>query len=291
MKRKLWLDLAPGLDGAMGLLLANALTEGEVVGISTSFGAVSGETALENALRLKEKLGLHAPVYAGAAAPVLKTEYPCAPEGEGLFRALPPSSLSKEPSYMWDALFEAANKEKLTFVALGSLTDLAISFFRYEGLPSLLEEVVLVSGSGDVGDLTAFGEANVVRDPYAMEAVLRSGAKLRMVGLDIGRKATPSPALQEKVDWFSQSLLGLPAPAGKDRYFQVAAALLSLVEPGLLSSTSYYVTTETAQCSMHGRTIVDCRAHSTDEKNVSVAMTVDEARFAALFAQYFPPSL
>ena len=63
-------DTDPGVDDAMALLFLHRHPEIDLIGITTVFGNASVETTTRNALFLKERFGLSAPVAKGAAAPL-----------------------------------------------------------------------------------------------------------------------------------------------------------------------------------------------------------------------------
>ncbi len=64
------LDVDLGIDEAVTLLLAHYAAAIDLVGITTVFGNTSLEKGTRNSLYIKEKFGIEADVYAGAAAPL-----------------------------------------------------------------------------------------------------------------------------------------------------------------------------------------------------------------------------
>ena len=67
---KVIFDTDPGIDDAMALLYLHRSPEIELVGITTVLGNGSVETTTRNALYLRQRFGITAPVAKGAAAPL-----------------------------------------------------------------------------------------------------------------------------------------------------------------------------------------------------------------------------
>ena len=112
MKRiPVWIDCDPGVDDAAAIVLANALPELEVLGISTVAGNAPLPLTTENALKICDLIGKDYPVHPGADKPLLREyEYGESFHGaDGLGGAfLPAQRRSAEKLPAWDAIYEAA---------------------------------------------------------------------------------------------------------------------------------------------------------------------------------------
>ncbi len=75
--------------------------------------------------------------------------------------------------------------EGVTIVAMGSLTNLAISLMRYPDLRNRISGIVYLGGSASSGDVTAFAEKGIHDDPLAAKVVFESGIDVKMLGLDV----------------------------------------------------------------------------------------------------------
>jgi inosine-uridine nucleoside N-ribohydrolase len=64
------LDTDPGVDDALALLYLRARSDLRLLAITTVFGNADVETTTRNALWLRARLGLSAPIHRGAAAPL-----------------------------------------------------------------------------------------------------------------------------------------------------------------------------------------------------------------------------
>ena len=164
--RAVWIDtdLTLGspvreVDDGYALLLALRSPELRVVGVSTTYGnaPLPGTTA-----RTQKSLGAFGsslPVHPGAASP------------NDLGRATAAS----------EALSAALRKEKLTYLALGPLTNLAAFLQLHPEQAARIEEVVMIAGKTPAATL-GFGpqekfrihDANFFKDPAAVRAVFAS---------------------------------------------------------------------------------------------------------------------
>jgi pyrimidine-specific ribonucleoside hydrolase len=179
--RTIWIDTDVSIgspirevDDAYALLLAFHSTEIRIAGISTTYGNASlGRTnrvARDFVQRFGAPAGLRVSnVFAGPDSPRARGQQSAASE----------------------ALASALRKEKLTYVALGPLTNLATFLQLHPKLAGRIERVVFLGGQ-PTGDSLAFGptrsfhihDANVFKDPAAVETVLRSRIPLTLLPIE-----------------------------------------------------------------------------------------------------------
>lgn len=290
--RKILIDCCPGVSGAMALLLAGRCRELELAGITTVYGLCSGEEAFRHAGELTKELGLDIPVVRGADSPLFTeriTGFGCpADDLPGFADAA--CVEEDDPGWAWDMLYRQAMASggELTVLAMGPLTNLAIALFRYEDLPHYVKRIVILGGSAGAGNVTEFGEFNVVSDPHACEVVLRSGIPVTMVGLDaletLCLSAEEVDCIQKKIpEKFGAALSAWnreQIEMGESRItLPGAAAVAVLHDPTLAVSVPRYVRVETVQSGMKGRTVVDIRRHAKNAPNVDVVSTINKEGF------------
>jgi purine nucleosidase len=195
-KRKVVLDMDPGIDDALALILALRSTEIQVLGITAVAGNAPVELTNANARRVLEYLGItNIPVAAGAARPL---EHPLVDAldyhgVDGLGQCgLPFPSLSSYPAKAWDFLVESVLNApgEITLVATGPLTNIAYVFQSYPELPKLLAGLVIMGGAYTLtpygkGNRTPFAEFNIWQDPEAAHIVFTSRACISAIGLDV----------------------------------------------------------------------------------------------------------
>ncbi|MGI8432215.1 MAG: nucleoside hydrolase, partial [Chthoniobacterales bacterium] len=147
------------VDDGYALLLALRSPELQVVGVSTTYGNAPLRGTTERAQKSLGAFGSSLPVYPGAASP------------NEFSRATAASA----------ALSAALRKEKLTYLALGPLTNLATFLKLHPEQAARIEEVVMIAGKTPAATL-GFGsqkkfrihDANLVKDPAAVRAVFAS---------------------------------------------------------------------------------------------------------------------
>ena len=195
----IWIDCDTGTDDTVAIMLAHALPELQIVGLS----AVAGNSLLcntfPNTRRVVHLLGADYPVYPGAERPLVREPHVAgAFHGEnGLGNVqLPLPDTAPEQTPAWDALYAAAKRMpgELRLVATGPLTNVAIALTKYPDLHGLLHSIALMGGAAVGGNVTPAAEFNIYDDPDAAQIVFKSGVPLVMCGLDVTMQAELSPA-------------------------------------------------------------------------------------------------
>ena len=198
------LDVDPGIDDALALLLALKSPEIRLALVTTVAGNGPIDMTTRNALRVLNHLGAaHIPVAAGAAAPLEKPFHGAL--GYHGLDALGGLDLPEGRTYvelrgaeelLYDFAVSAPGERVL--VATGPLTNVAHAFHRHEDMPFLLKELIVMGGAFQLtqfgtGNQTPYAEFNIWQDPDAAFRVFRSGVPLTIVGLDVTND--PSSAL------------------------------------------------------------------------------------------------
>jgi inosine-uridine nucleoside N-ribohydrolase len=193
---KVVLDMDPGIDDALALILALESPEVQVLGITTVAGNAPVEMTSANARRVLEYLNIESiPVAMGAANPL---NHPLAdalshhgPDGLGNCD-LPPPEQPLYPAKAWDFLAWSVLDApgEVALVATGPLTNVAYAFRLNPKLPRLLARLVLMGGAYRLtpygeGNRTLYAEFNIWQDPEAAHIVFNSGADIFAVGLDV----------------------------------------------------------------------------------------------------------
>lgn len=201
-----WLDCDPGHDDALAIILAGYSPKLRLLGLSTVSGNLSLESTTQNALNITNVSGLgYLPVVAGAAKPLLRAPRYC-PEihGEsGLdalgHEALPPLPADRRPvaskavNYMFHCIHNHVAShptDKVTLVATGSLTNVALLLSVFPEVAADLTEIVLMGGSCGRGNTGSVAEFNIQVDPEAAAIVFNNGlVPVVMVPLEVTHTA------------------------------------------------------------------------------------------------------
>lgn len=198
---KVIVDCDPGHDDALALVLAHQ--SAEVVGITTVSGNAPLEAVTDNALRILDLIGAETPVVSGASGPLMPAYDGSAPHaphvhGEsGLGGTALPVSL-RGPAGVDAAgfLIELSHEHPdCWLVAIGPLTNVAAVLQRDPGFASRLAGISIMGGSTSGGNVTAAAEFNIWADPEAADIVFRSGAEIRLCGLNLTHQFKTSDEL------------------------------------------------------------------------------------------------
>jgi len=298
------LDVDPGIDDALALLLAFRSPEIRPVLVTTVAGNGPLEMSTRNALRVLDHLGaVHIPVAAGAAKPLEKPYHGAlgyhGPDALGGL-ALPVGRTQVEPRGADELLYDfaASAPGERTIIATGPLTNIARAFQRHEDMPSMLKELVVMGGAFGLtrfgtGNQTPHAEFNIWQDPDAAYAVFRSGVPITIVGLDVTndpasaldttdllrlRKGTTCEA-SLAADLLEYALRGHTCCAMHDPLAVAAALDRSLFR--FVSGNVYVLTRDDEE---RGRTLLHTLELSASGRpGAQVAATVDGPRFKQMF--------
>jgi purine nucleosidase len=194
------LDVDPGIDDALAILLALSSPKIQVEAVTVVAGNVDVDQGLTNALKVLE-LARRAeiPVARGAEAPLRgKLHMARHVHGKnGLGDVDLPEPVTKpHPDNAVDLIAAKAEEHagRLTLIPVGPLTNIATALTAHPHLGSKIKEIVLMGGSFSGGNITAAAEFNIYNDPEAADIVLRSGVPTVMVTLDVTRKTVLHPS-------------------------------------------------------------------------------------------------
>jgi inosine-uridine nucleoside N-ribohydrolase len=163
----IWIDTDPSIglpvrevDDAFALILAFHSPEIRIAGISTTYGNASLGETIRIARHLVARFARKkCRIYAGARG---RTNLGCRNEAT-------------------EALATALHKERLTYIALGPLTNLATFLRLHPELAARIEKVIFVGGQTSVGQVPfrsnnwlSIHDANVLKDPAAVAEVMKS---------------------------------------------------------------------------------------------------------------------
>ncbi|KAF2070351.1 hypothetical protein CYY_008338 [Polysphondylium violaceum] len=332
-RQYIWLDCDPGHDDAFAIMLACYQPNFELLGISTIMGNQTVDKTTVNALKVLELIGKggSVDVVQGVQAPLVRPSMIC-PEIHGLtgldcsiplptpkhapitdrpaiqvmaekirstFKTINNTDQSTVPTssaVVADQQPDSAAAKpakKITIVATGSLTNVALLFIVYPDIKSMVD-VSLMGGCINIGNMSPAAEFNILVDPEAAKVVYESGVKITMVPLEVTHKALVTPAVIERIQninptsnfvkivvellkFFSESyqtLFDFPDPPLHD-----PLAVAYLINPNIFKCKVMRVDIETGSSLTLGRTVCDIFNFSKLEKNVNVCTDVDIEKF------------
>jgi inosine-uridine nucleoside N-ribohydrolase len=298
MTHKVVLISDPGIDGAFAVALALSDPELDVLALLATAGNVAAEQATKNVHILVEQLDPRRWPRLGAALPV---EYEMdgtrlhGPGGLGGMQFPCAELHHPHPSDRLLVDMVRQNPKAVTVICMGPLTVLARALDRDPELPHLVHHLVCMGGAvsepGNAGPVTEF---HFACDPLAARQVLRCGAPITLIPLDVTRKVLFSPT----------DLLELPCPESRTCKFlrqivpfgvratsnlyglegfhlKDVLGVIAVTLPGALSTRMSPVDVETRGELTRGMSVVDQRTWVKPTPNVELGVGVDGAAVRA----------
>jgi inosine-uridine nucleoside N-ribohydrolase len=292
--RKVILVTDAGLDSAVAVALALHDPVLEVVGLAASAGNVSAEQATQNLHTLVELLDPPRYPRLGAALPATYAMNATALHGPDGLGGIDLPSARLHHQHAADKLVLDLLRQypkEVALVLLGPATLFARIMDRDPEAVGLVNHVVFVGGawheSGDAGPVTEF---HFACDPVAARQVLRCGAPITLLPLDVTRKLVLSPAdlllLTESSQPACQLLrrllpAGIRATAGlfgvEGFHLLDVLGVLAVSKPHLLTTRRVVGDVETRGDLTRGMSVFDTRWGIAEKPNVELATHVDVA--------------
>jgi purine nucleosidase len=307
LPRRIIIDTDPGQDDAFAILLALASPEDiDVLGIVAVAGNVPLPLTERNTRIICELAGrADMPVYAGCSAPLQRklvtAEHVHGQTGlDGPPMVTPTMPLQSQHGV--DFIIETLRANPsgtITLCPLGPLTNIAAAFQKAPDIISRVQEIVLMGGAYfEVGNITPAAEFNIYVDPEAADIVLKSGAKIVMMPLDVTHKVIATRARVDAIRALP-SEVGRVAAAWADFFerFDVAkygsdggplhdpTVIAYLIKPDLFTGRFINVEIETSSELTLGMSVADWWGVSNRAPNAMFMGDVDAQGFFNLLTQ------
>ncbi|HTU89950.1 MAG TPA: nucleoside hydrolase, partial [Gemmataceae bacterium] len=291
MARKLIIVTDPGIDGAFAVALALLDPELDLLGLAATAGNVAAEQATRNVHILIEQLDPPRWPRLGAALPLhfdidaVKlhgsgglggVDFPCAQ----LHHPHPSDKLISDLVHL--------HPNEVSVVLMGPVSTFARVLDRDAEVAALVERLVVVGGTWrEPGDASAVAEFHFFCDPAAARQVLRCGAPITLLPLDVTRKllfaptellALPdseSPTTRFLRQIVPQGIAGAASLFGiEGSYLQDVLGLIPLVMPEALTTRSVAADVEPRGELTRGMSVFDGRWGNSAKANIEVATGV-----------------
>ena len=279
MPRKIIIDTDPGQDDAVAILLALASpAELDVLGIVAVAGNVGLHHNANNARKIVELSGRREiPVYAGCSRPMRRTLVTAEHvHGDTGLNGpdLPEPTIPLQAEHGVDYIIEtlmAAEPKTITLCTLGPLTNIAMALIKQPAIAEHIAEIVMMGGAYfEVGNITPAAEFNIYVDPEAADVVLRCGAPITILPLDVTHQIQSTPerlkailGLGNKSGAAVHAMLTFSETFDLQKYGWAGAPLHDptviayLLQPDLFEGRHCNVTIETASELTIGMTVAD----------------------------------
>jgi inosine-uridine nucleoside N-ribohydrolase len=294
------LDVDPGHDDAVAIMLACGAPELELLAVTTVAGNVPLDKTTNNALRILSLIGrTDVPVAAGAASPLIRPLHSAEDiHGESGLEGseIPAAPFEPDGRGATELIADAlrGSPEPVTLVPTGPLTNVALFLREHPELASRIERISLMGGSIGLGNTTPAAEFNIYVDPEAAREIFESGLPITMSGLDVTHQAGAGHAQREHLrslgrvgtvvagflEFFAatyERIYGFDAPPLHD-----PVAVAAVFEPSLLKTRPMRVDVECESELTRGETVCDFYGVTGKAPNAEVGVALDRKRFFAL---------
>lgn len=303
------LDLDTGIDDALAIAYALGSPDVRLLGIVGTYGNVTVDRGVRNSLAVTELLGHpEVPVYRGLAhapgageySPSAGTRRIHGDNGIGDV-SIPEPTRGPEREPAVDFLIDAVRTygRDLVYVPTGAMTTIAAALDRAPEIADEIGSIVMMGGALTVrGNVSPWAEANISQDPDSADRLLRSGAPVTMVGLDVTLRTlltrrqtaqwralgTPAGTFLADMTDFYIGAYGTIAPklggCGLHDPLAVAVAL----DPSLVETLAIPLTVD-VDGPTRGRTIGDNDRLGDPSPSTRAAIGVDVPRFLTRFME------
>ncbi len=294
------MDVDPGHDDAVALMLACGSPELELSSVTTVAGNVPLPKTTNNALRVLSLIGREdIPVAAGASSP-LKRQLTTAENVHGESGLdgpdIPDATFGPDNrdavELIADTLRESS--EPVTLIPTGPLTNIATFLREHPELKERVSRISLMGGSIGLGNTTPAAEFNIYVDPEAAREVFSSSVPITMSGLDITHQAGAGPAERERLrhsgrlggvvaefcEFFATTykrIYGFDAPPLHD-----PVAVAAVLAPDLIETRPMYVDVECEGKLTRGETVCDFYGIAGKPPNAEVGIKLNREGFFEL---------
>ncbi|WP_271679536.1 nucleoside hydrolase [Thermomonas mangrovi] len=297
----LLIDTDPGVDDALALLMAFADARHEVVGLTIAAGNVGLGHTVANALKLCEVCAVDAPVFPGAATPLVHpardAAYVHGRDGFG-DTGYAPAARTAEDEHAALAILRLSHVHagRLVLVALGPLTNLALALRLDPSLPQRVARCIVMGAAVTAhGNITPAAEFNIAFDPEAAHIVFSGFPKIELADweavlahgylhADVERwLAADSPRARFYAGVSAHTRAWSRAGRGERWHAADALAMAMALQPeGVLEAVSRPLAVEMAGQHTRGATIVDWNRQGGAPDNVDILVRYDQTRFEGM---------
>ena len=297
----LLIDTDPGVDDALALLMAFNDARHAVVGLTIAAGNVGLAHTVRNALKLCEVAGSAAPVFPGAAAPLVHpardAAYVHGRDGFGDV-GYAPSERASESEHAALAILRLSHVHagRLLLVALGPLTNLALALKLDPTLPARVARVVVMGGAvTGHGNITAAAEFNIAFDPEAAHIVFGAFPRTEVADWEaVMAHGFPHAAFERWLrapspraafyDAISRRTREWARQRRGDRWHSADALAMALAlhPDGVIEAIERPLAVELAGRHTRGATVVDWRREEGRPDNAVLLQRYDQTRFEGL---------
>ncbi len=292
MARKVIVVSDPGIDGAFALALALHDPDLEVLAVAATAGNVDADQATKNVHIVIDQTDPPRWPRIGAALPAAYEMDGKRLHGPGGLGGVSFPCVQPHHSHSSDKLLNdlvRQNPKEVALVVLGPMTVVARAMDRDPEFGSLIQRLICVGGAWhEPGNASAVAEFHFYCDPPAARQVLKCGAPLTLIPLDVTRKLLISPTEllempppETRTGRFLRQIIPFGIGATSNLYglegfhLKDVLGVVAMSLPGALSTRPMVVDVETRGELTRGMSVVDSRPMPEGKPNVDLAAGVD----------------
>lgn len=303
--KKVIIDVDTGIDDAFALVLAVNSGKLDIKGITTVCGNVPVTVATENTLKVLELLNRQdIEVYEGESSPkTRKISFSNSIHGEnglaGQLKEL--ATKEKAQKSAVDFIIDEINSHpnEISLIMLAPLTNLARAFEKAPEIKSKIKEVYIMGGVvNGPGNQSPVAEFNFYVDPESAYDVFNSGVPIKLIGLDVTRKAELFESDLEKISkdsslaqfvynaaihYMERVSLGKPV---KRCLLHDPLAVAVAIDEDIVTMKEYFIDIEYSSRLCDGQSVCDFNNKYGKKPNAKVALDlVNKEKFMDMFFQ------
>lgn len=297
-RRKIIIDCDPGHDDAVAIILAARNPKLELLGITTVNGNQTLEKVTVNALNVCQYLDIDVPVCKGLAGPIVRTAPPVEERIHGDSGlngpVFGPLTKKLDPRHAVDFIIETVmgSEDPVTLVPTGPLSNIGMAIRKEPRILDHIEEIVLMGGAYQHGNVTPAAEFNIYADGEAAHVVFSCGRPVVMMGLDLTRQALCYPAIVERMSKIDTKaaklfvdLMGFFCMTQKNVFgweggpLHDPTTIAYLIDPTCIETKEMYTEIDITGGPSQGRTNCDFFNLTDKVRNTKVAVRLDVDKF------------
>jgi inosine-uridine nucleoside N-ribohydrolase len=295
------LDVDPGHDDAVALMLACGHPDLDLLAVTTVAGNVTIEKTTRNTLRVLSLVGCDdVPVGIGASEPLERPLHTAedihGKSGLDGAEEIPAASFGPDERDAVALISDTIefSSDPVTLIPLGPLTNIALFLREHPDLKDRIAGISLMGGSMGLGNTTPAAEFNIYVDPEAAREVFESGLPITMSVLDVTHQACAGPNERERLratgrvggvvvgflDYFAATYerrFGFDSPPLHD-----PVAVAAVLEPDLLKTRPMRVDVECESDLTRGETVCDFHGVTGKKPNAEVGIELYRENFFEL---------
>ena len=298
------IDVDTGIDDALALILAVNSKKLHIRGVTTVCGNVPVELATENTLKVLKLLGRQdIEVYEGCNKPKMRQiSFSEKIHGDNGLAGQLKEFETKEKNSMnaVDFIISQANEHpnEISLIMLAPLTNLAKAFEKEPQIKKKIKEIYIMGGVvNGPGNESAVAEFNFYTDPESAYEVLSSGVPIKLISLDVTRKAQffetdlgnipDNSSLTQFVrnvisHYINRVSIGKPV---RRCLLHDPLAVAVAIDEDVVIMKDYFVDVEYSSRLCDGQSICDFNNKYGKKPNVKLALELNKDKFMDMFLQ------